>query len=762
MARRSNDKLLYMAFQKFLDLCLIKNKSILWPDLEAWTQERVNDVKKRMVDSPISGASLSFQEKLKEQMKDAPPEYWAIICDTYYVYFLPSDFIKLETKQKDIRWAAEQGGLPLPANTSDIWEAQKTGFTRTGQKYHLKYAQFWFILLFSYRVKGFENPQTILSNANEMQKVLDETLNNIPNKADRAHDMKNAFQYLAFPDFYERIISNEDKKRIFKRYRDRIEGPIPLDIDEAILKIREVLSINNDKQDRLFDFYQDLRNEWRPGKDSAISFWWVNQGDSYTKNRGQKFLYAPHEGKGGKIPAHWANMKKVKKGDIIFNYANKHVQALSMAKDSGYDFVDEESEKWPKEGTRVDIDHYVIEKMPHTDIMDNMVDFKKALDGAKGPFNKNGNVNEGYLFEFNQNAAQIIRNIYGNPFPEPIEIYFDPKTPPPNNIWKGIKDGLSIKNLEQTLSINALYFENKEQLQSRIKTALRNGDHIMLIGPPGTGKSKLAKIICEFYCGNENYFMSTATSDWSTFETIGGYRPDSDGLLKYYPGIFLQCFQDRNKKPINKWLIIDEINRADIDKAFGSLFSALTGDDISLPFELNGEPLQIIGTPTDETKIKENLFIMPPDWRIIATMNTFDKASLYEMSYAFMRRFAFIPIDVPRKISVDLLKKYLEIWNLEINDEICSCLSIIWENINKRRKVGPAIIEDMYRYILDTNPQDYSSAIIMYILPQFEGLMEDDQVDFIKDMLALDFMNNSEELINFASDFFGIDIVKFG
>jgi 5-methylcytosine-specific restriction enzyme B len=53
-------------------------------------------------------------------------------------------------------------------------------------------------------------------------------------------------------------------------------------------------------------------------------------------------------------------------------------------------------------------------------------------------------------------------------------------------------------------------------------------------------------------------------------------------------------------------------------------------------------------------------------------MNTFDKASLYEMSYAFMRRFAFIPVDVPTNINFDLFKHYIEIWNYAIVEEICS------------------------------------------------------------------------------------------
>jgi len=133
-------------------------------------------------------------------------------------------------------------------------------------------------------------------------------------------------------------------------------------------------------------------------------------------------------------------------------------------------------------------------------------------------------------------------------------------------------------DFNRDLTIDSLYFppEEKSKLIKQIQINLRRGKHIILTGPPGTGKSKLASIICETY-RDDNYTMVTATSDWSTFNTIDGYRPDRENQLNFDPGVFLACFKNSNNNhPANKWLILDEINRADIDKAFGSLFSALT------------------------------------------------------------------------------------------------------------------------------------------------------------------------------------------
>ncbi|CQR46581.1 5-methylcytosine-specific restriction enzyme B [Paraliobacillus sp. PM-2] len=300
---------------------------------------------------------------------------------------------------------------------------------------------------------------------------------------------------------------------------------------------------------------------------------------------------------------------------------------------------------------------------------------------------------------------------------------------------------------------DGLVFESLELLLNQVMTAISNGKHIILTGPPGTGKSKLASMICDMY--NVQAKLVTASSNWSTYETIGGYRPDSESNLYFDEGIFLSCLKNKvTNKPENKWLIIDEINRADIDKAFGSLFSVLTGDEVTLPFQSKSGKSIIMKPQGLTTNYEPNdyTYVIPNDWRIIATMNTIDKASLYEMSYAFMRRFAFIPVGIPKDINNELTQQYLDVWNMSTYPSV-EMLTIIWKLINNYRKIGPAIIEDIAKHTQEN--EDFTSAIILYVLPQFEGLPINRILEFIKQVAdQTDVIIDVNYLNDFAIDFF--------
>ena len=142
MAKMTQCEPVYSAFQDFARQCLLANRSFLWPELNAWTPAILDELKKRLIDAPEFGTDLSFGEKLVKQMAGASREHWAALGDTYYLYFLPSCYIKLGKKRQDILWVAEQGGLPEIPQDASIWAAQNGGFVRTSLRYHISTLSF--------------------------------------------------------------------------------------------------------------------------------------------------------------------------------------------------------------------------------------------------------------------------------------------------------------------------------------------------------------------------------------------------------------------------------------------------------------------------------------------------------------------------------------------------------------------------------------------------------------------------------------------
>lgn len=368
----------------------------------------------------------------------------------------------------------------------------------------------------------------------------------------------------------------------------------------------------------------------------------------------------------------------------------------------------------------------------------------------------------------------------------------------------------TINKIGFDLSDEELYFPDEEKsLQQQINSTLAAGKHIIFTGPPGTGKTRLSRAICEHATNTalsetvDDYQFTTASADWTSFDTVGGYSPSkTEERLEFQPGQFLKCFRD-GEDLRNRWLLIDELNRADIDKAMGGLFSVLTGEEVELPYE-NQEPVRVTPLSAEDdthfgrtlTEIAGSIDTYPvlPSWRLIATMNTSDKASLYELSYAFTRRFNFIHVGVPDLVrNEQFVTKHLdptadesyaialgpEETRMLASENLQEELSALWGRINKYRTLGPSIILDIIQYIYESiedeledlpelsseesgeeEPEDTESepgngddtgkdensgsrirpelyqgpltdAITMLVFPQLEGLREDDLEELI-------------------------------
>jgi len=270
----------------------------------------------------------------------------------------------------------------------------------------------------------------------------------------------------------------------------------------------------------------------------------------------------------------------------------------------------------------------------------------------------------------------------------------------------------------------------------QINAALASGKrHIMLYGPPGTGKTTLARHIATVLSGGK-WTLVTGSSDWSSQDIIGGYQPIGGGSVAFIPGVLLRRF--------DRPLIIDELNRCDIDKVIGPLFTVLSGQQTTLPYRLDIEDkdsLQYVILPESKPSAAAHEFAPGPHWRLVATINSIDKASLYQMSYALARRFGWVYVDAPRDTSAFLeafLRKEDPAWAGPAAGVPCP-LAAFWAAINTVRVIGPAPIIDAIKAVqaMEEDAEFFAAptpsmkealldAVDMVLLPMLDGIVVQD------------------------------------
>jgi MoxR-like ATPase len=179
---------------------------------------------------------------------------------------------------------------------------------------------------------------------------------------------------------------------------------------------------------------------------------------------------------------------------------------------------------------------------------------------------------------------------------------------------------------------------------------------------------------------------------------------------------------------------VDELNRADIDKAVGALFTVLSGQAVTLPFEEAFEdtflPVAVVppGAMTPPETVPHRI---GPQWRMLATLNTRDRDLLFSLSYALMRRFAVIDVPVPKKDHyLDILKLKGQTGSQDGDARVQALIDL------PHRKLGPAILLDVAAYVrerllLETDAIDSAMAegVAAFVLPQLDDLSRPQQLN---------------------------------
>lgn len=257
--------------------------------------------------------------------------------------------------------------------------------------------------------------------------------------------------------------------------------------------------------------------------------------------------------------------------------------------------------------------------------------------------------------------------------------------------------------------------------------------------------------------------MVTATSEWDKEDVIGGSYSIGDKTF-WRPGLLLTSLARHLKeKKVGKGalLIIEELNRTDLYRAFGELITILSSspDDRVIPrnlieeayssfellreqeIEIFREAKEVLQTLKEGLKEAEDpsYLRIPRDFRIIGTMNTFDRSSLISMGFALLRCFSHVFIEPPSSweclekekqkslsfavktafVEDDILREAVE----ELNELIRDIRGIVRKPIGTGILLQAASIMGSLRSQgIDDVSQLVSGAFKMELLPQLEDI----------------------------------------
>ena len=266
MATYPGTERILSAAAEWRERSLLGGESIFRPGTDLWISAHLDELKRFFVDQPdYSGAT--FVEKLKGQLGPASAGTKQLAAEMLWVMMLFPNNIGAGAKTELVAAVWEWSDTAFPREHPLVAEVFRRGIGSGGagyNRYQPEELTFFVLALRDWRQRPRSEQEQLLADPWRFGAWLD----TIPGAQNR--QLRHMLLHLLFPEQYERVSSNDNKRRIHASLRDMLDtADLPADAaqntlvgqDRRLLLIRRMLEAQHPGQ-RL-DFYEPpLRERW--------------------------------------------------------------------------------------------------------------------------------------------------------------------------------------------------------------------------------------------------------------------------------------------------------------------------------------------------------------------------------------------------------------------------------------------------------------------------------------------------------------------